>query len=254
MATSVPVPIAMPRSACASAGASFTPSPTMATTSPLACKRRTSAALSPGSTPDDDAVDADLGGHGPGLGAAVAGDQYRRQAERAELVDRRAAGRLDRVGDDELARGRAVPRAHRGGRASPRRISTARPSTVPPGPPTPGVGVPERSRRVRQLRPSRRRGERGDRAARPGARSRPRRRRRAAAARSRPSRRRRHLAGGSSCPVVTVPVLSSTTRVDPAGLLEHLRAPDQHARAARRGRCRPAAPSAWPGRARTGRR
>ena len=39
MATSVPVPMAMPRSAWARAAASFTPSPTMATTRPSACSR-----------------------------------------------------------------------------------------------------------------------------------------------------------------------------------------------------------------------
>ena len=38
IATSVPVPIAMPTSACASAGASLTPSPAIATTSPFALK------------------------------------------------------------------------------------------------------------------------------------------------------------------------------------------------------------------------
>src|SRR6266540_3942636 len=48
IATSVPVPIAMPRSACA--GASLTPSPTIATTSPDSCSRRISAAFSSGST------------------------------------------------------------------------------------------------------------------------------------------------------------------------------------------------------------
>jgi hypothetical protein len=37
IATSVPVPIAMPTSACASAGASFTPSPAIATSAGLAC-------------------------------------------------------------------------------------------------------------------------------------------------------------------------------------------------------------------------
>src|SRR6202163_1071024 len=50
MATSVPAPIAIPTSACASAGASFTPSPTMATLSPCACSFFTSDALSPGRT------------------------------------------------------------------------------------------------------------------------------------------------------------------------------------------------------------
>ncbi len=52
MATSVPVPMAMPRSAAASAGASFTPSPIMATRWPSACRRRTSATLSSGRTSD----------------------------------------------------------------------------------------------------------------------------------------------------------------------------------------------------------
>ena len=43
IATSVPVPIAMPTSACASAGASLMPSPAMATTRPSACSRRTTS-------------------------------------------------------------------------------------------------------------------------------------------------------------------------------------------------------------------
>src|SRR5258708_2574807 len=50
MATPVPAPIAMPRSACARAGASFTPSPTIAVNSPSACNSCTSLALSAGST------------------------------------------------------------------------------------------------------------------------------------------------------------------------------------------------------------
>ena len=50
IATSVPVPIAMPRSAWASAGASLTPSPTIATTRPSACRRSTTPAFSAGST------------------------------------------------------------------------------------------------------------------------------------------------------------------------------------------------------------
>ena len=40
MATSVPVPMATPRSAWASAGASLMPSPTMATLRPAACSAR----------------------------------------------------------------------------------------------------------------------------------------------------------------------------------------------------------------------
>ena len=50
IATSVPVPIAMPTWACASAGASLTPSPTMATTRPSACNRLMTSAFSAGWT------------------------------------------------------------------------------------------------------------------------------------------------------------------------------------------------------------
>ena len=50
MATSVPVPMLNPRSACASAGASLTPSPTIATTRPSPCSRRMTSAFSDGST------------------------------------------------------------------------------------------------------------------------------------------------------------------------------------------------------------
>ena len=50
MAASVPVPMARPRSACASAAASLTPSPTMATTRPSACSALTTSTLSAGMT------------------------------------------------------------------------------------------------------------------------------------------------------------------------------------------------------------
>src|SRR6266511_2184512 len=50
MATSVPVPIARPRSAWARAAASLTPSPTIATTLPSACSRLTTSTLSAGNT------------------------------------------------------------------------------------------------------------------------------------------------------------------------------------------------------------
>ena len=48
IATSVPAPMAMPRSAWARAGASLTPSPTMATLRPLRWSSAILAALSPG--------------------------------------------------------------------------------------------------------------------------------------------------------------------------------------------------------------
>ena len=50
IATSVPVPMAMPTSAAASAGASLMPSPAMATTFPSARRRFTASALSAGSS------------------------------------------------------------------------------------------------------------------------------------------------------------------------------------------------------------
>ena len=49
-ATSVPAPMAMPTSACASAGASLTPSPTIATRRPARWSSATRSALSPGRT------------------------------------------------------------------------------------------------------------------------------------------------------------------------------------------------------------
>ena len=51
IATSAPVPMAIPTSAAASAGASFTPSPAMAIKRPSLRRRSTSAFLSSGSTP-----------------------------------------------------------------------------------------------------------------------------------------------------------------------------------------------------------
>ena len=60
IATSVPVPMAMPTSACASAGASLMPSPAIATLRPSACRRLTCSALSSGSTSADRLVDAEL--------------------------------------------------------------------------------------------------------------------------------------------------------------------------------------------------
>ncbi len=50
IATSVPVPIAIPTSACASAGASLMPSPAIATTLPAACSSATIRFLSSGET------------------------------------------------------------------------------------------------------------------------------------------------------------------------------------------------------------
>ena len=86
MATSVPLPMAMPRSAWASAAASLTPSPTMATTLPSSWRRRTTSTLSAGRTSAMTSVDADLVGDGSCGSFVVAGEQHRGQSEAAERV------------------------------------------------------------------------------------------------------------------------------------------------------------------------
>ena len=122
IATSVPVPIASPRSACASAGASLTPSPTIATTRPSACSRRTTSALSAGQHLGDHLVDADLGGDGARGRLVVAGQQHRAQAERlAARATASARRRLDGVGDDE-DRARACPSQPAAIAVCPRRL------------------------------------------------------------------------------------------------------------------------------------
>ncbi len=110
IATSVPVPIAIPRSACASAPASFTPSPTIATTRPSACSRSTTRTLSAGSTSAITSSMPTCGRDRARRGLVVAGEQHRRQPERAQLGDRRGARGLHRVGHHERAAQHAVPR------------------------------------------------------------------------------------------------------------------------------------------------
>ena len=63
MATSVPVPMAMPTLACASAGASLMPSPAMATTLPCACSLRMTSSFPSGRTSASNSVDAELLGN-----------------------------------------------------------------------------------------------------------------------------------------------------------------------------------------------
>jgi hypothetical protein len=72
LAACVPVFIATPTSAWASAGASFVPSPVIATSLPSACSRLMSAILSSGvasarksSTPASEAIDAAVSGLSP---------------------------------------------------------------------------------------------------------------------------------------------------------------------------------------------
>ena len=91
MATSVPVPMLRPRSAWASAGASLTPSPTIATTRPSACRRLTTSAFSDGSTSAITSSMPDLVGDRSRGGCVVAGEQDRPQAEALQLGDRLGA-------------------------------------------------------------------------------------------------------------------------------------------------------------------
>ena len=120
MATSVPVPMARPRSACASAGASLTPSPTMATTRPSPCRRRIDVGLagragrrrSPRAMPTSRATAAAVAALSPvsstgrrpsacssatalalvGLGASATDEQAARRAVPAGRDDGLAAG------------------------------------------------------------------------------------------------------------------------------------------------------------------
>ena len=123
MATSVPVPMLRPRSAWASAGASLTPSPTIATTRPSACRRRITSALPDGHDLGDDLVDADLGGDRAGGRLVVAGQQHRAQPERLQRGDGLGGAVLDGVGDDEDRGHLAVPAG--GDRGLPARLGGA---------------------------------------------------------------------------------------------------------------------------------
>ena len=104
-----PVPIARPRSAWASAAASLTPSPAIATTRPACLQLPDRRDLAGGQHPGDHLVDADRVGDGAGGALVVAGQQHRAQPHGAQPGDRLGRGGLDRVGDDEHAADLAVP-------------------------------------------------------------------------------------------------------------------------------------------------
>ena len=117
IAASVPVPMASPRSAWASAAASLTPSPTMATTLPSACSRLTTSTLSAGSTsaitssmPTSAATVRATASLSPVSSTGV-------EPEGAQPRDRLGAGRLDRVGHDQHRARLAVPADRDGGTA-----------------------------------------------------------------------------------------------------------------------------------------
>ena len=109
MATSVPVPIARPRSAWASAGASLTPSPTIATTRPSACRRRMTSALSAGRT---SAMTSSMPTSAATARAVVSLSPVSSTGRRPSAFSDATASaerRLDGVGDDEDRGRSAVP-------------------------------------------------------------------------------------------------------------------------------------------------
>jgi len=109
MATSVPVPMAMPTSAAARAGASLRPSPAKTTRSPRAWWTWTSSCFVAGVVSAWKRVELEFLGDGAGGGGAVAGDHDDFEAEAAEFGEGGGRGGFDRVfegdGAGELAVG-----------------------------------------------------------------------------------------------------------------------------------------------------
>ena len=122
-----PAPIAMPTSARASAGASFTPSPTIATRRPRAWSSATTDSLCSGSTSAMHLVDAEVASHRLGDLACVAGDHH----DAATRLVVQIGDRLRRLRADRGPRARARPpvsrHAARRGRR-PRGPATRRPA------------------------------------------------------------------------------------------------------------------------------
>src|SRR5712691_1306366 len=83
-ATSVPAPIAIPTSAWARAGASLTPSPTIATLRPLRLQLGDLRRLVPREHLGDHLVDSDLAGDARSGRAVVAGEHHQAHAELLE--------------------------------------------------------------------------------------------------------------------------------------------------------------------------
>ena len=84
-AACVPVFMATPTSACASAGASFVPSPVIATRRPPACCSRISFSFASGVASARKSSTPGLGRDRRGGERVVAGDHHRLDAHRAQL-------------------------------------------------------------------------------------------------------------------------------------------------------------------------
>ena len=123
IATSVPVPMAMPTSAAASAGASLMPSPAIATRRPSACSRATSSALSCGRTsPCTSSMPSCRATASRGR-PAVARGHHDAQPGACSASIASAARVLDRIGHGDQADARAV---------EPRGTSRVAPSSAQP--------------------------------------------------------------------------------------------------------------------------
>src|SRR2546428_2295578 len=101
IATSVPAPIAIPTSAWANAGASLTPSPTIATFLPARCSSPILLDLSAGSTLGHDLLNAHVAGDPFGGGAVVAREHHDLDSLLLQCLDRRPGGRARSVADAE---------------------------------------------------------------------------------------------------------------------------------------------------------
>ena len=101
MATSVPVPMAMPTVASASAGASLMPSPAMATDASFALQPLDHRALLVRQDAGDHIVQTELRGDGAGGRLVVAGEHHDPQPLGVQRPDRLRGGRLDRIGGAE---------------------------------------------------------------------------------------------------------------------------------------------------------
>ncbi len=120
MATSVPVPIAMPTSACARAGASLMPSPTMATIFEIResefgrLQLLDLGGFSLRQNFRQNHIDTHLFGDRFGGLAVIAGDHGHLQAHAVQFLDRCLRAILDRIGHSDHACDRAVHRDQHG--------------------------------------------------------------------------------------------------------------------------------------------
>ena len=99
IATSVPEPTARPRSAAANAGASFTPSPTIATHRPSCLQAPDDRDLLRGQRAGHDLGDPDRRAYCPGCRLVVSRQKDAAQSERLQPAHRGRGGGPDRVGD-----------------------------------------------------------------------------------------------------------------------------------------------------------